>query len=255
MRRANAILRRFFLVGIEVGYHGSGVSERPHERADVCSTPAMPDSKGSPSQRLKILIADDHAMVRDGLVRLLSGEPDFEVVGEAGDGEAAVALTLQIHPDVLVLDVNMPKLRGVQVLERLQGRTSARAVLLTAAIDRMEVIAALEAGLRGLVMKYSPSDVLLKSIRRVAQGEYWVDREILADWAQSRGAGAPSSQLTGRERQIVREILSGAANRDIAKAFHLSEGTVKRHLSNIYNKLGVANRLELALYAMNHDIE
>lgn len=215
----------------------------------------MPHSKTS-SQRLTIVVADDHAMVREGLVRLLGCEPDFEVVGEAGDGEAAVQLTRQLDPDVLLLDVNMPKLRGPQVLERLQGRSDARTILLTASIDRQEMIASLDAGARGLVMKFAGSDVLIKAIRCVANGEYWVDRDILADWAQKRGALEPvNQQLTVRERQIVREILSGAANRDIAQSFRLSEGTVKRHLSNIYTKLGVANRLELALYAMNHNIE
>ena len=204
---------------------------------------------------MKIIIADDHTMVRDGLVRLLATERDFEVVGQAGDGETTVAMAQQLQPDVLLLDVNMPKLRGVQVLERLQGKSNARAILLTATIDRPEMIAALEAGARGLVMKHAASDVLIKSIRCVAKGEYWVDREILADWAQTRGTTQPTSQLTARERQIVREILSGSANKDIAQAFHLSEGTVKRHLSNIYTKLGVSNRLELALYAMNHNLE
>ncbi len=194
-------------------------------------------------------------MVRDGLVRLLATERDFEVVGEAGDGESTVAMAQQLQPDVLLLDVNMPKLRGVQVLERLHGKSNAKAILLTATIDRPEMIAALEAGARGLVMKHAASDVLIKSIRCVAKGEYWVDREILADWAQTRGTTQPTSQLTARERQIVREILSGSANKDIAQAFHLSEGTVKRHLSNIYTQLGVSNRLELALYAMNHNLE
>lgn len=216
----------------------------------------MAHSKPSSTRRLKILVADDHAMVRDGLVRLLEAEPDFHVVAEAEDGEAAVRMAKQFEPDVLVLDVNMPKLRGPQVLERLAGKIAAKAILLTASIDRPEMIAALEAGVRGLVMKQAASGVLLKAIRCVAGGEYWVDREILADWAQKRGTTpAITQQLTARERQIVREILSGAANRDIAQNFRLSEGTVKRHLSNIYTKLGVANRLELALYAMNHAIE
>ena len=216
----------------------------------------MAHSKTSSTDRLKILVADDHAMVRDGLVRLLSCEPDMEVVGEVGDGEAAVKLAQQLDPDLLLLDVNMPKLRGPQVLERLAGKIEAKTILLTAVIDRPEMIAALEAGVRGLVMKHAGSGVLLKAIRCVAKGEYWVDREILADWAQQRGtAPVATQQLTARERQIVKEILSGAANRDIAQTFRLSEGTVKRHLSNIYTKLGVANRLELALYAMNHAIE
>ena len=193
--------------------------------------------------------------MRDGLVHLLGCEKDFHVVGQAGDGEEAVRMTVELEPDILLLDVNMPKLRGVQVLERLQGRSSARAVLLTATIDRAETIAALEAGARGLVMKHAASDVLIKSIRCVAKGEYWVDRDVLADWAQTRSTTPANTQLTARERQIVREILAGSANRAIAEAFHLSEGTVKRHLSNIYTKLGVANRLELALYAMHHDIE
>ena len=130
-----------------------------------------------------------------------------------------------------------------------------RELAITASIDRAEVIAALEAGARGLVMKHAATDILIKAIRCVRRGEYWVDREILADWAQTRGTVVQQPQLTTRERQIVRLILAGSPNRDIAKNFHLSEGTVKRHLSNIYTKLGVANRLELALFAMQHDIE
>jgi DNA-binding NarL/FixJ family response regulator len=209
----------------------------------------------SHAARLTIVVADDHAMVRDGLVRLLSTEQDFEVVGQAGDGEAAVKMARELEPDILLLDVSMPKLRGPQVLEKLRGRIDAKAILLTASIDRPEMIAALEFGARGLVMKQSASEVLLKAIRCVAKGEFWVDRDILADWAQARGTVPTNTQLTARERQIVREILAGAANRDIAQNFHLSEGTVKRHLSNIYTKLGVANRLELALFAMNNKIE
>ena len=201
------------------------------------------------------MIADDHAIFRDGLRRLLVGESDFAVVGEASDGKQAIALVRELKPDILLLDLAMPRVPGMEVLRELaRDDDPVSTILLTATIQPFEVTCALQLSVRGIVLKASPPEVLLKCIRSVSRGEHWVSSEILAASARFGQRPDGSSGLTTREVEIISAIRVGNSNKEIAQKLSISEETVKRHLSNIFAKLGVSSRLELAVLAGGHNL-
>jgi len=210
---------------------------------------------------IRIVIADDHPLVREGLRRILELQEGFTVVGEAADGLEAVRQTKALRPDVLLLDLAMPRMNGLEVLRELGEMVAeVKTVLLTATIEREETVRALRLGARGVVLKDSATQMLYKCIRAVMNGEFWVGHERIDDLLQtlremerapSREA-SPASRLTRRQLQVIAAVVDGAANKGIGKTFGLSEQTVKNHLSNIFDKLGVSSRLELALYAVHH---
>jgi DNA-binding NarL/FixJ family response regulator len=215
---------------------------------------------GNTKDTVRIVIADDHAIFRDGLRRLLEAEPGFSVVGEAANGYEAIQRVAELKPDILLLDLAMPKAGGIEALqELLERRLEVRTVLLTAAIDRAETVKALQLGVRGVVLKDAATQLLYRCLRAVMTGEYWVGHERVLDIVERlREVGRPQADappvtmLTRRELQIVAAIAEGASNKDIGQQFNLSEQTIKNHLSHIFDKVGVSNRLELALYAMHH---
>jgi len=210
---------------------------------------------------VRILIADDHPIFRDGLKRLLESERGFKVVGEACDGVEAVNLVRQLKPEILLLDLAMPRRPGLEALREMGSDSeSVRVILLTAAAEKDQIVEALQLGARGVVLKDSATQILLKSIRAVMNGEYWVGRESVSNLVQYlRGLVGTSGDtarkkrygLTPRELEIISAVVAGYANKEIAEHFKISEDTVKHHLSNIFDKVGVSTRLELALFAVN----
>jgi len=215
------------------------------------------------AQTVRILIADDHPIFRDGLRRLLEAEEGLKVLGEAADGAEAVKLARQLKPDILLLDLAMPKHPGLEALRDLSvapGASPVRVILLTAAAEKSQIVEALQLGARGVVLKDSATQLLLKAIHTVMSGEYWVGRESVSNLVQYLRTLMQSSVdearqkkfgLTPRELEIVSAVVAGYANKEIAEYFKISEDTVKHHLSNIFDKLGVSTRLELALFAVN----
>ena len=212
---------------------------------------------------IRIVLADDHPVVRIGVRNMLSSNPGFEVVGEAADGDEAITQTLELEPDILLLDVQMPRLPGLEAMRAIMnGTPTVKIILLTSLISTQQIIEALQIGARGIVLKDALSDHMQASIRTVVAGDYWIGGKRVVNLVSAlhtlmQQAAVPQRKtygLTPRELEVVGCIVEGCSNRDIAKQFSLSEETVKRHLSNIFDKTGVSTRLELALFAIAHQL-
>ena len=206
---------------------------------------------------IRILIADDQTISRCGLRKLLETQSDFEIVGEASDPAEAVRSTHELKPDVLLVALSTHDWSGLDVLSQLTGST-VRTILLTPEIDTADTVKVLYVGARGVVLKDSPMHMLFKSIRCVFRGEIWLGRDAMLDVVQAlsalnqQRAEAPSSCLTAREKDVLTLVVSGNTNKDTAQKLSISEDTVKHHLTSIFDKTGVSNRLELALFAIHH---
>src|ERR1022692_1195848 len=233
--------------------------------------------KGPPSgtasngkAKIRIVVADDHPIFRDGLCKLLALEEDFEVVAQASDGRQVLEVLQQHAPDILWLDLKMPGLDGLATLQRLQAvKNKTRVIVLTASDDKNEFVQAMKLGTSGIVLKQTATELLIKSIRKVHAGEIWLDshttqaviRQFVAN-EEPPQTPPPTSQvrdrerspLSQREREIVALVAQGFKNKEMAEKMFISEQTVKNHLHNIFDKLGVSDRLELALYAIHNNL-
>src|SRR5512140_1290291 len=228
----------------------------------------------SSKSKIRIVVADDHPIFRDGLCKLLALEEDFEVVAQAQDGRQVLDVLQQFEPDVLLLDLKMPGLDGLATLQKLQAaKNKTRVIVLTASDDKNEFVQAMKLGTSGIVLKQTATELLIKSIRKVHAGEIWLDShttaavirqfvandEVQQPSVQSMPAAPPTrererSPLSQREREIVALVAQGFKNKEMAEKMFISEQTVKNHLHNIFDKLGVSDRLELALYAIHNNL-
>ena len=216
------------------------------------------------SRPIRILIADDQPIVRDGLRLLLEAEADFVVAGEASNGQDALHATQQLGPDLLLLDATMPGVPPLDVLRALTaGGVPTRTLLLSANIHPDALVKAVQLGACGIVSKDAPPYLLMKAIRAVMAGQYWIVREDVSELVETLRTLICSPQapkhverfgLTQRELEIVSKVCAGYTNKEMARTLSISEDTVKHHLSKIYNKVGMSNRLELALFAIHHDL-
>ncbi|WP_263408297.1 response regulator [Terriglobus tenax] len=213
---------------------------------------------------IRIVVADDHPVVRFGVRNMLSPDQGFDVVAEAEDGDIAITQTLEHEPDILLLDLQMPRLPGLETMRAIMGRSpGVKIVLLTSTITTQQIIEALQIGARGIVLKDAVAGDLAQAVRAVAGGDYWIGGERVVNLVKAlhdlmqKAAAQPERRtygLTPRELEVVACIVEGCSNKDIAKQFTISEETVKRHLSNVFDKTGVSTRLELALFAISHKL-
>ena len=217
----------------------------------------------TPSQQIRILIADEHRFHRDRLYRLLEREPDFLIVAPAATTEEALRLARQLRPDVLLLGRSMIGAHGKETQRELAAIGSEmRTILMTDHGHETDVVSALEIGARGVIPKESDGALLVRGIRRVVEGEYWISRSSVSDLVravtrllrQAVEGQARKPNVTPRQQEIIASVAAGRSNRQIAQQFALSEDTVKRHLTNIFTRLGLSNRLELALFAIQHGL-
>lgn len=207
------------------------------------------------SQSIRILIADDHAVVREGLRALLDTEPGMELLAEAADGQQAIELAAQTRPDVILLDMMMPRKTGLEAISEIkQADPAARILILTSFADDEQVFPAIKAGALGYLLKDSSPEQLLQAIRDVARGEAslhpTIARKLIRELNQPPKLPPAADPLTEREVEVVKLVAQGLTNQEIAHTLVISERTVRTHVSNILEKLHLANRTQAALYAL-----
>lgn len=204
---------------------------------------------------IRVMLIDDHEMVRLGLKSYLNLQPDVEVVAEAGDGEEGLIKALEVKPDVVVMDLVMPKMTGVEAtLALLKEWPQAQIVILTSYLDNEKIYPVLEAGARGYMLKTSSADEILSAIRKVARGEYAIETEVEKKVEHHKRYPDLHEDLTAREREILTLLAKGYDNQRIADESFISLKTVKTHVSNILSKLAVSDRTQAVVYAFQHGL-
>jgi two-component system response regulator DegU len=216
-------------------------------------------------RKLRIVIVDDHTLFREGLRTILETEEDFEVVADAESAEDVVELVWQQRPDVLLLDIRMPQGSGLDAVPAvLKINPGTQVLVLTACDEKEEHVRAFRLGAKGVILKDSARQTLTQAIRTVCRGDVWMDPRMSSALAEelARGVGAESEPhtarqengLTERELEIVRLVASGYKNKEVGHTLSISERTVKTHLTNIFQKLGVRDRVGLVMYALRHNL-
>lgn len=205
------------------------------------------------AEQVRLVIADDHPLVLEGLQGLLATEPDLHVVATATDGETALDAIRRFTPDVLILDLEMPYMAGIDCLHAIRANElPVRVLVLSAFGDAHSLRRAVEGGADGFALKTAAAEATLAAIRQVAAGQL-VFPQAARRWLVRQTAATPADALTGREEQVLQLLAEGASNKEIAKRLHLSASTVKFHLRNVFAKLGVANRTEAAARYHRHN--
>ncbi|MDD1514016.1 response regulator [Priestia megaterium] len=210
--------------------------------------------------KIKILIADDHHVVRKGLAFFLQTQPDLEIVGEASNGEEALKLATSLEPHIVLMDLSMPILDGIEATKELKKQAPhIQVMILTSFSDQDHVIPALEAGASGYQLKESDPDELVAAIRKLMNGENQLHPKVTTHLLTRLTKSSEKKvncidHLTKREKDVLKEIAKGKSNKEIGASLHITEKTVKTHVSNILSKLGVQDRTQAALYAVQHGI-
>ena len=199
---------------------------------------------------IRVLIADDHVVIRNGLEKLLSTAADISVIGSVADGQAAVDAALAQSPDVVLMDLSMPFMDGIEATRQISAaRPDVHVVVLTSFSDNRRILDALRAGASGYLLKHASADELLSGIRAAARGESPLDPKAARAMLDAQRATPPRPTLTAREKDVLRLIATGAANKQIARELGITERTVKSHLTNIFATIGVTSRTQAALWA------
>jgi len=200
---------------------------------------------------IRVVVADDHGVVRSGLERLLAAEDDVELVGAAADGEEAVQLAAERTPDVVLMDLSMPRVDGIEATRRVGSACpSCRVVVLTSFSDRERILEALDAGAVGYLLKDAEPEELLRGVRAAARGEFPLNPKVAGAVIAARSA--PRASLSAREREVLELVAEGLPNKLIARRLEISEKTVKAHLTRVYTEIGVTDRTQAALWAQRN---
>jgi DNA-binding NarL/FixJ family response regulator len=203
--------------------------------------------------KIRVLVVDDHVVVRSGLEQLLATTDDIELVGTASNGNEAIEAVGSLHPDVVLMDLSMPELDGVEATRRISAdHPSSRVLVLTSFSDQSRILDALSAGADGYLLKHAEPDDIADAIRAVHAGESPLDPKAARALVESRRAGRDTPQLTDREREVLLLVRDGLANKQIARRLGIAERTVKAHLTSVFQRLGVTDRTQAALWASEH---
>ena len=199
---------------------------------------------------IRVVLVDDHAVVRTGLEQLLAGTADIAVVGQAGDGAEAIEVVRQTHPDVVLMDLQMPGMDGVEATRKIVDEgLEGEVVVLTSYSDSARIVAALDAGAIGYLLKDADPEDVLDGVRAVSRGESPIHPRVARELLTARGSTAAKIELTPREAEVLGLVRDGLANKQIARRLGISERTVKAHLTSVFQRIGVADRTQAALWA------